>query len=191
MWIETAASNHQHKLGLRASQFHPSSAWNFEFPERRSNGSSCQWDLWYMDTHLARAFCIGIYAWQHTWCHLLSRQKFPKFWKHWAPLMAQQKPPRPPGVPSSYLLNLLCPPWYGFSRPLSFGLHPGSFNYVVHFTCLCSFTPQDQGPKGSHLIISKQELRSGPHRSIYRFVTSCFPIYCSITTTLNKQYLGC
>ena len=73
MWIETAAPNHQHKLGLRASQFHPSSAWNFEFPERRSNGSSSQWDLWYMDTHLARAFCIGIYAWQHTWCHLLSR----------------------------------------------------------------------------------------------------------------------
>lgn len=100
-------------------------------------------------------------------------------------------PPRPPGVPSSYLLNLLCPPWYGFSRPLSFGLHPGFFNYVVHFTCLCCFTPQDQGPKGSHLIISKQELWSGPHRSIYRFVTSCFPIYCSITTTLNKQYLGC
>lgn len=51
----------------------------------------------------------------------------------------------PPGVPSSYLLNLLCPQWYGFRKPLSFGLHSGFFNYVVHFTCLCSFTPQDQG----------------------------------------------
>lgn len=85
---------------------------------------------------------------------------------------------KPPGVPSSYLLNLLCPPWYGFRRPLSFGLHSGFFNYVVHFTCLCSFTPQDQGHQRSHLIISKQEVSTRPHRSI----TSCFPICCSIST---------
>lgn len=91
--------------------------------------------------------------------------------------------PQPPGVPSSYLLNLLCPPWYGFRRPLSFGLHSGFFNYVVHFTCLCSFTPQDQGREGSHLIISKQEVSTGPHRSI----TSRFPICCSITSTSNKR----
>ena len=98
-----------------------------------------------------------------------------------------EPPLNPPGVPSSYLLNLLCPLWYGFRRPLSFGLHSGFFNYVVHFTCLCSFTPQDQGHKRSHLIISKQEVSTGPHRSI----TSCLPIYCSITTTSNKQYLAC
>lgn len=123
-----------------------------------------------MDTHLARAFCNGIYAWQHTRCHLRSRRTLCDPWKHWAPLTGQQSPP---GVPSSYLLNLLCPPWYGFRRPLSFGLHSGFFNYVVHFTCLCSFTPQDQGHKRSRLIISKQEVSTGPHRSI----TSCFPIY--------------
>lgn len=93
--------------------------------------------------------------------------------------------PNPPGVASSYLLNLLCPPWYGFSRPLSFGLHSGFFNYVVHFTCLCSFTPQDQGHQRSRLIISKQEVLTGPRRSI----TSCFLIYCFITTTSNKQCL--
>lgn len=76
-------------------------------------------------------------------------------------------PPSPPlpGVPSSYLLNLLCPPWYGFRRPLSFGLHSGFFNYVVHFTCLCSFTPQDQGQERSHLIISKQEASTRPRIS--------------------------
>lgn len=90
-------------------------------------------------------------------------------------------------MPSSYLLNLLCPPWYGFRRPLSFGLHSGFFNYVVHFTCLCSFTPQDQGHERSHLIISKQEVSTGPHRCI----TSCFQIFCSITTTINKQYFVC
>lgn len=125
-----------------------------------------------MDTHLARAFCNGIYAWQHTRCHLRSCRTLCNPWKHWAPLTGQQNPsphptPKPPlpGVPSSYLLNLLCPPWYGFRRPLSFGLHSGFFNYVVHFTCLCSFTPQDQGQERSHLIISKQEASTRPHIS--------------------------
>lgn len=94
-------------------------------------------------------------------------------------------PLNPPGVPSSYLLNLLCPPWYGFRRPLSFGLHSGFFNYVVHFTCLCSFTPQDQGHKRSHLIISKQEVSTGPHRSITSRVLIC----CSIATTSSKRCL--
>ena len=114
-------------------------------------------------------------------------------WKHWASLTGQRSPPPPtpkpppPGVPSSYLLNLLCPPWYGFRRPLSFGLHSGFFNYVVHFTCLCSFTPQDQGHERSHLIISKQEVSTRPHRSI----TSGFPICCSIASTSNKQCLDC
>lgn len=140
-----------------------------------------------MDTHLARAFCNGIYAWQHTRCHLRSRRTLCDPWKHWAPLTGQQSPPpkTPPRVPSSYLLNLLCPPWYGFRRPLSFGLHSGFFNYVVHFTCLCSFTPQDQGHKRSHLIISKQEVSTGPHRSITSRVLIC----CSIATTSSKRCL--
>jgi len=164
MWIETAAPNHEHKLGLRASQFHLSSAWNFEFPEWRSNGSPSQWDLWYMDTHLVRAFCNGIYAWQHTRCHLRSWRTPWDPWKHWAPLTGQQRPPplNPPGVPSSYLLNLLCPQWYGFRRPLSFGLHSGFFNYVVHFTCLCSFTPQDQGHERFHYFKTRSLNRTLP-----------------------------
>lgn len=137
-----------------------------------------------MDTHLVRALCNGIYAWQHTRCHLRSCRMLCNPWKHWAPLTGQQSPPQPPGVPSSYLLNLLCPQWCGFRRPLSFGLHSGFFNYVVHFTCLCSFTPQDQGHERSHLIISKQVVSTGPHISI----TSCFHIYCCSTTATNKHY---
>lgn len=85
-----------------------------------------------------------------------------------------RSPVPPSGLPSSYLLNLLCPLWFGFRRPLSFGLHSGFFNYVVHFTCLCSFTPQDQGHQRSHLIISKQVISTRPHRSM----TSCHPIHC-------------
>lgn len=124
-----------------------------------------------MDTHLARAFCNGIYAWQHTRCHLRSRPVLCNPWKHWAPLTGQQSLLNPPGVTSSYLLNLLCPQCYGFRRPLSFGLHSGFFNYVVHFTCLCSFTPQEQGQQGSRLIISKQVVSTGPLIS----PTSSFP----------------
>lgn len=43
---------------------------------------------------------------------------------------------------------------------LGFGLHSGFFNYVVHFTCLCYFTSQDQGHWGSYLIIPKQILKT-------------------------------
>lgn len=101
------------------------------------------------------------------------------------PLWQDSKIPSPPGLPSSYLLNLLCPLWYGFRRPLSLGLHSGFFNYVVHFTRSCSFTPQDQGHKRSHLIISKQEVSTRPHMSI----TSCFNVYCCGISFSNKQIL--
>ena len=79
-------------------------------------------------------------------------------WKHRPP------PPPPPhthththtltpnGAASSYLLNCVVPTVLRFQKAhLVLDCNSGFFNYVLHFTCLCSSTPQDQGPAGGRV----------------------------------------
>lgn len=83
-------------------------------------------------------FNIGIYAWQHSQCHLqpintCAHTNTPQCEAPLNIVLFSQ--------PTQKLFIKFVSWWYRFIDPLSFKLHTGFFNYVVHFTLLVMVYP--------------------------------------------------